>query len=401
MKICVITATLNHGGASIAALDIAKGMSEKGHEVVFITSGDAYSVFKKDLYTVRVLKRIWKNPAFHYFNPQLIWELFRLLKNIKPDIIHIHNINLQTFSLGSLLFSRKYPTVWTLHDLWPVCLTGWPDPPDCPGLLRQCKNCPRWPSFIVFLNRVIKRYAFKIANVKFASPSKWMAERLESSGIIFSPIEIIHNGIDPSSFNLHEEKQNISEIQLSKEKTILLFIGGKKLAGELPAVRKGWEYLLSALQILSLKRKDIHLLYIGDKVSFPNNFPFTYTLVDGVSREDMKKYYKLSDVFVLPTLGDNSPLTILEAMNCRVPVIASAVGGIPEIVIQGKTGILCKPRDAESLANSIELLLSDQYLKEEVVEQAYELIQSDFSFVQMIDKYESLYNNIINKYKET
>jgi len=164
MKICILTAKLEHGGASIVALDVAKGIAEKGHEVLFVCSGKEEKNFEHEGFRIKELRSRIQNPLFHYFNPFLIFSLHRVLREFHPDIIHIHNINLQTFSLCALLFSHRYPMVWTLHDLWPVCLTGWPDSYNRNCVTNQCQGCPNWPQVYVKINKFLKEYisTFKV-----------------------------------------------------------------------------------------------------------------------------------------------------------------------------------------------------------------------------------------------
>ena len=145
MKICILTASLNHGGVSIVALDVARGMADRGHQVTVVCAGEKDQIIEQDGYIIHILKNRFKNPVYHFLNIILLVKLIRLLRKFKPDIIHLHNINLQTFSLASLLLSRFYSMVWTIHDIWPLCMTGWPPIPDCKGILNQCKSCPTWP----------------------------------------------------------------------------------------------------------------------------------------------------------------------------------------------------------------------------------------------------------------
>ena len=398
MKICILTALLNHGGASIVALDVAKGMAEQGHDVLFVCSGTDAKVFSRDGFKIRIIGSKFRTPLFHYFNPFLITALFRVLQSFKPDIIHVHNINLQTFSLCALLFSRLYPMVWTLHDIWPLCMVGWPEPPDCNGLIDRCRECSNWPQIFVRTNRLLKETVYRHSKISIVCPSGWMSEQLHGSALSQNNVHIVHNGFDPHFFSDSASKIELkSQLGIPKNSPIVLFIGGKRLAGLLPAERKGWKYLVSALKKNDLKKYDIHLLYVGDRIDLPSDFPVSVSFAQGISRSDMNLYYSLADIFVLPTLADNSPLTILEAMTNKTPVIAAKTGGIPEIVIHNETGILCPPRNSSALTEAIELLLSKPEIGSELAERAHEHIFSEFSFNQMITGYEAVYNQTIAK----
>jgi glycosyltransferase involved in cell wall biosynthesis len=395
MKICIINALCNHGGASINAFDIARGMTAKGHKVKFICSGTSERSFWQDGYQVIELSQKIRSPIFHYFNPALLFKLKKQLYKFQPDIINLHNINLQTFSLGSLLFSQKYPMVWTLHDVWPLCMTGWPNQAGCDGFLYNCRNCNTWPKTPVAINKLIKEFVFKVSKFCIACPSAWMASNLINSQLFLKSISRINYGIDNSLF--YPERKTSADIKhdMPNGKKIILFCGGKRLAGEIPAWRKGWQYLVDALRILVRTSSNLHLLYVGESIKLPKDFPVGITFAEGVVREKMRKYFVHADICVLPTLGDNSPLTILEAMACKTPIIATNVGGIPESLISGETGLLCPPRNADSLAKSIEFFLKHPSEATGMAERGYQKLNKEFRFNKMIDLYETLYRETI------
>lgn len=285
--------------------------------------------------------------------------------------------------------------VWTLHDLWPLCMTGWPEPVDCDGYLSNCRKCHTWPIPIVRINKLVKEFIFKISNFSISCPSNWMAATLKNSQLGRKHTFVIHLAIDSSLFFPETLSSEDAKLNIPEGKKVILFCGGKKLAGELPAWRKGWKYLVDALNIFTRNSSNIHLLYVGDSFELPKDFPVSVTFVGGVAREDMRKYYAIADIFVLPTIGDNSPITILEAMACKTPIVATRVGGIPELVISGKTGLLCPSRDAKALSESIKFLLAHTNQAESMAERGYQRVVEEFNFDLMIDRYEKLYQQTI------
>jgi len=395
MKVFVLTAKLDLGGVGMIAQDVAKGMALKGHEVLFVCSGESALTQNQEGYKIRILENKKPIPLFHYFNPSLILRLRRQLDEFKPDIIHVHNINLQTFSLIALLFSRCYPMVWTLHDVWPLCIVGWPNEFDCIGMLNRCSICPTWPKWMAKANKYMKENVYKLSKIHIASPSYWLTSLLKKSYLGQYPITVVHNGIDPILFCNSDKTLIRSQLNLPQNKKLILFCGGKRLAGQLPAGRKGWEYLCRALEIVGRKYCDLHLLYVGDRLCLPKNFSVPVTFAVNVDRKDMKNYFNASDMLVLPTLADNQPLTVLEAMACKTPVIATSTGGIPEMIISEKTGLLCSPRNPIALAEKIDYLLSNPDHGIEMAEKAYQRFQKMFTFDQMIKQYETVYYQTI------
>ena len=397
MKICILSAKLVQGGAGIIAHDVARGMAQRGHKVLFICAGESPSVQHLDGYEIRVLKNDNPNPAFHYFNPALLLKLKRQLAEFKPDVIHVHNINLQTFSLGALLFSRKYPMVWTLHDIWPLCMVGWPKAFDCNGMLNRCQTCPIWPGWLTFINRWIKESFYRFSRIHVVCPSSWMKSLLKASRLGRCPCTVVYNGIDALMFYKSDKASMRTRLRIPKDQKIILFCGGKRVAGLLPAERKGWKYLCDALTMLSRSRNDVHLLYVGDRLPEAQlhlNVPVTFA--ENVPRAAMRDYINVSDILVLPTIADHPALTVLEAMACKTSVVASSAGGIPEAIIPDKTGLLCPQRDSAALAEKIGYLLSNPEHGAEMAESAYRRFQEMFTFDRMIDQYEAVYRQTIS-----
>ncbi len=390
MKICILNTAREHGGSAIVAIDIAKGMSQMGHSVFFVCSGDSDTEYFENGYKMIILKQSYKSPFYHYFNPKLLWKLNKKLKKYSPDIIHIHNLNLQTFSLSTLFFSKKYPILWTFHDVWPLCMTGWPESPDCIGILFKCRKCSNWPSWLVRINYFLKEMTYRVNRFNIAFPSLWIQSCTINSVLSKKMSFIINNGIDDKEF-INDEPIKIEE----KSKTIL-FCGGKLLAGQSPSRRKGWQDLLSATESIYSKYKNIKILYIGDPIKIPKNINIQINFMRNVKRNDMIKYYKSADIFALPTIADNFPLTILEAMACKIPIIASAVGGIPEIITHKKTGMLCQSQNSASLAKNLIFLLENPKETSKITNNAYSLYRNKYRLIHMVKKYELAYQKTIN-----
>jgi glycosyltransferase involved in cell wall biosynthesis len=100
---------------------------------------------------------------------------------------------------------------------------------------------------------------------------------------------------------------------------------------------------------------------------------------------------KASQVFVLPSRVESVPQSILEAFFLKIPVIATNVGGIPELVTNNKTGILVKPNDPEDLLDKINYLLNDGELRKTLANNAYDFVLKNFSWEFLIGKYIKLY----------
>ena len=171
--------------------------------------------------------------------------------------------------------------------------------------------------------------------------------------------------------------------------------------------RKGIIYLIDALKYLP-EELDVHLVIIGDgpekerlkgraisqglgrKVSMPG----------WVSESDLEHAYRNASVFVLPAIidskGDTEGLgvVLLEAMNYKVPVIGSKLGGITDIIIDGQTGLLVPEKDSQALAKAIAKILSNDKLREKIIERAYHHLRDNFSWDNILSKWINIYQSL-------
>lgn len=388
MRIAVVNATDSLGGAGLIAKDVARGMVARGHDVLFVCTDDQRGrSFDDDLgCDVARVSGGLRSPLAHYLNPIAVAGLAAELSRFEPDVVNFHNVNLRSFSAASLLVSRRVATAWTLHDVWPVCMTGWPEPPDCQGMHRGCANCPTWPDWQSRLNRRLKDAFFAASQLTVVCPSDWMAHTVSSSALGNHRTAIIRNGVDTDLFARHDGvRQDLG----FTDEIVVMFAGGRRVSGTSPAYRKGWEYLRAALAQLADPR--VVLLYVGDKIDLGADFPVPVKFTGGVDRTEMPRFYSAADLAVFPTLGDNAPLGVLEAMSVGVPIVASRVGGVPEVVVDGTSAALCPPRDAAALANCLRAVCDDADRRTRMVQAASQRLARDLTLDRMVDGYEGLF----------
>jgi glycosyltransferase involved in cell wall biosynthesis len=172
---------------------------------------------------------------------------------------------------------------------------------------------------------------------------------------------------------------------------------------------KGVEYLIRAFPSVLEKHGDARLHIVGsgplkkELVSLSGKLGLqgSVTFHDAVSQEELVRYYSMADVFVLPSIvndkGESEGLgvVLLEAMACRVPVIGSAVGGIPDIIKDGETGLLAAEKDPIDLAERICRLLTDRDLRKKVTENGSRLVARKFSWVAIAGEYAALYERLV------
>lgn len=208
--------------------------------------------------------------------------------------------------------------------------------------------------------------------------------------------DYVYNGIDIEAL----EKRRVSRIQKRQELRIennhFLLI----TAGRLVPV-KGHTYLIDALAQVVKYISNVRLIFLGDGELRQDLFSKVKMLKlgDHVSflgmRKDVPEILSCSDLFVLPSINEGFGVVLLEAMAMRCPVIATDVGGISEVVLDGKTGILVPPRDSTQLARAIMKLLYDQPMALQMTEYGYQRLKTCFDIRETVSKTENLYKELL------
>ena len=207
-------------------------------------------------------------------------------------------------------------------------------------------------------------------------------------------IKTIYNGVDTNHFKPDPTaKQRLIERypQLSGQKIVLF------MSHVTP--QKGLHLLLKVLPSLAAQYNDVSLLVVGGgdflegakEMALHLGIDNRVTFTGMVDIESLPDHINAADLFVLPTLRkEGLPLSILEAMACKIPVITTNIGGNASIVKDGFNGLLIPPGDMTKLEASISLLLSDSELSHKLADNGYHFVQQKFSAQMMINHYESV-----------
>jgi len=160
---------------------------------------------------------------------------------------------------------------------------------------------------------------------------------------------------------------------------------------------KGGDSLIKAIQLINKKIKNkVEFYFIGYKPSKGDSLPPNIIIKDFLPRQELLKFYNKCDVALLPSLFDNSPLFIYETMASGLPVIATNVGGIPELVKEGETGFLFEVNDFKRLAEHINTLIDNPQKRKQMGENARTFIFNFANVEKIAKKKLSLYKHIIN-----
>lgn len=199
------------------------------------------------------------------------------------------------------------------------------------------------------------------------------------------PIHAIHNSLD-----CLEHSPSPDSSKNARERRFNIFYMGR-----LEKV-KGLDTLLSAFQLLYRKHKECRLIIAGNgqygnklqELAMDPGIAGAVSFVGFINKEDKEKYFKTTDIFVLPSAYfETFGMVILEAMCFKVPVVASRIGGIPEVVDDGETGVLFESGNKDDLFQKIEALYMDKQKREKLAKAAYKRLKEDFSTSRMGDEY--------------
>lgn len=408
--------------------------SKKGvdPDIVEIPSGENSGL----LYTIwKRVERITSSSNFFFFRQQRIQSLLKLLclhpgsvirflsgeefydypqsreiLNLipeKPDIIHCHSLR-GYFDLRYLPeLSAAVPLVITLHA--PGVITGQCNPPfDCREWQRTCDPC-KYPSHIPHylkkspqINLLMKKEIYSQMSLGVVSPSQWLLDLAKKS--VMAPAikysRVIPNGIDIDIFKPSDIIQCRTELRLPLNLPVILFIA----QGIKNNLMKDFSTFYKALHILSQRNNSGGILSIAiHGTPAVEQFGSVTLKILGYQKErsQLIRYLQAADIYVHAARNDNFPTTILEAMACGKPVIASSVSGIPEMIDHGVTGVLVSPQDPDALAGAMEDLIHDRTKRDAMGRMGRKKVEEKYNLDKMARDHIEFYNEIIRSCQES
>jgi len=360
IKILYVITSLGIGGAENLLLSYLQNLDKKKYSFYVLCLRDK----PDDLsYEISKYAQIINLKMKSKFNPTVIFQLLKVIKKIQPEIIHTH------------LFQPRIYTTFA-HFVYGH------------GVLITHKHSivnPRKHHIFMLLEIVAILF-----NKKIIAISESVKQSLHKYEFIpRSKIFVLTNSIDFMKFN---EASKLKTYSIEKS----IVIG---TVGRVERV-KGINYLLLAMKIILKQYPNAKLEIVGDgselnelkllteKLGISNSVIFFGKLAHPIPN------YSRMDVFVLPSLLEGFGIVLLEAMAAGIPVIATSVHGIKEVVIDGKSGILIPPRNPEAIANAVSRLIEDPQLGKDLVEEGFKRARL-FDIQEHLLKLENLYNSLL------
>ncbi len=335
-----------------------------------------------------------------------IWRILDLTPE-KPDIIHCHNLHGAYFDLRALPWlSQQAPVVMTLHDAWLLsghCAHSF----DCERWKDGCGDCPDltiYPAIrrdMTASNWQRKRDIMLKSHLYVSTPSRWLMRKVEESIVMLGAAgsRVIPNGVDCDLFHQGDQQNARRSVGLPSEASIMLFASH----GVRQNPWRDYELLEETLRRLSrLENLDLPLVLVclgedGEPRQLAHAqlrfVPFE------TNPEMVGLYYQAADVYLHPSRADTFPNVVLEALACGTPVVATAVGGIPEQIDDGVTGFLVPPGDSEAMAARVAQLLRDANMRRRLGENAADHARQRFSLDSQVDAYLEWYNVATESWK--
>jgi glycosyltransferase involved in cell wall biosynthesis len=347
---------------------------------------------------VRAFDLLCGREDFHFLGTSRLLTL----PSQQPHIVHCHNLHGGYFDLRMLSWlSQKVPVMLTLHDSWLLsghCAHSF----DCDRWMIGCGHCPDLAIYppirrdSTHYNWQRKREIYARSRLYVATPSRWLMKKVEQSMLAPSVEEarVLPNGVDLHIFQPADKQETRAYLGISHDAIVLLTTGVRIQQN----MWKDYSTLRHAIALVAkcLPGQDLLFLILGEDAPPERINQVEIRFVP--YQEDPRtvaRYYQAADIYVHAARADTFPSSVLEAMACGTPVVATAVGGIPEQVEDNRTGFLVPMGDAQGLAGRITELLSAEFLKESMRTEAIKSIRHRFSFDQQVNAYLSWYDQLI------
>jgi len=367
------------GGVQSLVKDLAKELALKGNKVTIVAGNllhdgkllNNYEVIDGiEIYRFNFIP-IWsfsltslKN--FIFIGLKNLIRLINLIKKIKPDVVNAHVIGGSAFYVLTSKILLKYPLVSTVHG----------------------SDVRVFPHSLWFHKKMIP-IALKHSDVITSSSEDLLRHLTRLVPDLKVKCITTHNGVNLRVFEDSEPFKNDN---------LYLFSMGRFVE------EKGFDVLLPAFKRVSGEFPDIQLLIAGDgpqkerlmKIAESLDLAGNVKFLGAQERENIVALLRGCEFFVLPSRRESFPVSILESMATRKTLVATTVGGIPEIVVNNVNGLLVEPENEVALANAIIRLLKDKALKEKLELNSKTTIKA-YDIGNVCEKYLSVYESVLHK----
>jgi len=358
---------LGTGGLEKVIVDIAENLNAEQYKVIVwcVARGGeiADELISKGI-DVKILG------IRSYYNPFNILRLVNLFKKVNPDILHTHTYFSNTIGRIAAKLTR-IPIIIT-H----VQNTYW-----------------NYTKRNLFIERLLSYFTDKIICCSDAVKDFVLGyEKISPQKVV-----TIYNGIALDKFNQSIDVASFRDSLGIRDNELLI----ATVASLTP--KKGHKYFLDSVADIVKTYKNIKCLIVGDGPlrkeleEYVKTLSLDYYIIFTGIRNDIPNLLRAADIFVLPSLIEGLGIAAIEAMASGIPVVATNVGGLSEVVKDGISGILVPPKDSEALSGAIMSLLKDSQAAKQMGDEGHKISREKFSSKMMIRKIEGLYKEYVVK----
>lgn len=365
MRVLQVTTHFNIGGISNYILTLSKALESKGVKTIVASAGGD---LQDSLVRYHIPHYYLNMKTKFEFGPRVIvagCALANLIKREKIDIIHAHSrVSQVAAAIASL--ATGVPYVTTCHGYFKKRSRGLID---------------TWGAKVIAISKAVKTHLERDLNVKSGR------------------IELIYSGVDAAHF---ERAYSADEIRKLKKEMWLHDGPVVGTIGRLSIV-KGQRYLVEAMQQVVAKVPDVQAVIVGtgEEEEALRHLAGSLGIAGSVlfipSCPDTHKFLSVMDVFVFPSVKEGLGIALLEAMAAARACVASRIGGIENIIKDGRTGILTDVGDVDAIAKGILRLLNDEKLRKEMGSSGRKLVKEQFTLDLMAENIAKLYKDIIKQ----
>ena len=415
MRVLIVNTSERSGGAAVAAGRLMEALNNNGVKAKMLVrdkqtdtitvAGLGNGAFAQRHFLAErlaILTRLHFKRK-HLFDIDIAnsgFDITQLREFREADIIHLHWVNQGMLSLSGIrkILASGKPVVWTMHDAWPataIChLTM-----GCKRYKTHCCKCRYLPgggSDKDLSAKIWKRKKamFEGNSIYFVACSRWLEDEARQSALLAGQnITSIPNPIDTHLYHPTDKAAARQRLGLPADKRLILFVSQR-----VTNAYKGMDYLVEACRMLcerhpEMKENTAVVILGGHAEEVEHQLPLKAYPLGYVSDEHkIVDVYNASDLFVLPSLSENLPNTIMEAMACGVPCVGFKVGGIPEEIDHKKTGYVAEYRNAADLMEGIRWTLCDSDYKS-LSDASVRKVATTYSQNSVSLKYIEVYNH--------
>jgi L-malate glycosyltransferase len=362
------------GGSGVVATELGKMLAEKGHEIHFISSSIPFRLKRMyhNIYYHQVEVNQYSVFQFPPYDIALASKMAEVVNREKLDILHVHYAipHAVCAILAKQMCNRNLKIVTTLHGT-DITVLGYDS-----SLTDAIKFGIEKSDIVTAVSNSLSEQTYELIN-----PDK--------------SIETVYNFIDHRVYQKSDSSHLREEFGIKPEEKVIVHVSNFRPVKRVEDVVKTFAKIAETMPA--------KLLLIGDgpevgKVSkLVNKLGVNNRVLFLGRQENLEELYSISDLMLLLSEKESFGLVLLEAMACGVPCIGTNVGGIPEVIEEGKTGFICELGDIDDIASKAINLLTEQDTHQKFSEMAIETVKSKFHAETIVQQYEQLYFKLLDK----